>query len=596
MMQIQYKKTQYKKRLIVLIKELKVREVNAMYSNSRYSVEELLNPTLQRYQDIDINNQIICIMNMHIHFFKYIIKRDNSFFIYGRPEFMTNDTYKYILNLNGLMLLNVIDRTEELCNIAIENNGLALQFVENSTYEMCKKAVLSNGLALEFVKDEFKTQELYYLAINNDCDALKFVEDQTEELCIFSVKINGSALRYVKNQTQQICDVASSNIEHNVGVLELMKDEFKTYNNCKILLTNSLCNSIKDVPPALITYELCLLAVKNSHHDLKYVPQEYKTEIICLNAVKGYWSALEHIENQTEEMCLIALSGGRNRCWQSLQFMHEQTDKVCREAIEQVDIYPELMSLIRNQTEELCKLAVENNLLTLRYIREPTEAIYLHAIEHHGGKTLTYIDNQTDYICRIAIDRDVYAMQYIDIQTDELCRYAIEKNYEALKHIKNHTKELCRYAIEIDYRALKYVKLQTDDICEYAISINADAYQYINGNGICFKLKHLKQTIDVDFNSNFDKDYYEYICPILKEDTSKEGFIIRPHNNNEGSLCRPNSVLCEETIIELFNGDDLQNDGWNDDDNNNNNNNNDNKCYICRKVLQFNDVIYMKFE
>ena len=70
-------------------------------------------------------------------------------------------------------------------------------------------------------------------------------------------------------------------------------------------------------------------AVIENGRALKYVKNEYKTEEMCLIAVKQSGVNLQYVENQTEEICLEAV---KNR-GQILRFVKNQTEKVCIEAL-----------------------------------------------------------------------------------------------------------------------------------------------------------------------------------------------------------------------------------------------------------------------
>lgn len=58
---------------------------------------------------------------------------------------------------------------------------------------------------------------------------------------------------------------------------------------------------------------------------------------------------------------------------------------------------------------------------------------------------LKQIENQTEEICKIAINQDFNALQYVKDQTAELSEYAIDKDPRAFTHVKNKTKELIDY-------------------------------------------------------------------------------------------------------------------------------------------------------
>jgi hypothetical protein len=66
----------------------------------------------------------------------------------------------------------------------------------------------------------------------------------------------------------------------------------------------------------------------------------------------------------------------------------------------------------------------------------------------------------------------------------------------------------------------------------------------------------------------------QIICPILKEDTSSEGYIICTHLGDIVN-CKPNNVISEEAVVQLIRS--------------------NSPCYICRIPITINDYVYMKF-
>jgi hypothetical protein len=70
---------------------------------------------------------------------------------------------------------------------------------------------------------------------------------------------------------------------------------------------------------------------------------------------------------------------------------------------------------------------------------------------------------QTDELCRLAVQQDGLLLQYVRNQTDELCRLAVQQDGRALQYVRVQTKELCRLAVQQDGRALQYVQLQTEN-------------------------------------------------------------------------------------------------------------------------------------
>jgi hypothetical protein len=65
-------------------------------------------------------------------------------------------------------------KTEKVITAALEINGLSLRYVDDKTYEQCLTAVESNKDALQFVPPKFITEELIKLALS---DYLKYLPE-----------------------------------------------------------------------------------------------------------------------------------------------------------------------------------------------------------------------------------------------------------------------------------------------------------------------------------------------------------------------------------------------------------------------------------
>ena len=115
------------------------------------------------------------------------------------------------------------------------------------------------------------------------------------------------------------------------------------------------------------------------------------------------------------------------------------------------------------QTEEICKMAVQKN-----------------------GLSLCYVKNQTEDICKFAVQQDGYVLRYVKEQTEELCKLAVQQNGLSLGYVKNPTEEICKLAVQQNGWSLQFVKNQTEEICKLAVQQNPNALHYVPEN-----MKHL---------------------------------------------------------------------------------------------------------
>lgn len=112
---------------------------------------------------------------------------------------------------------------------------------------------------------------------------------------------NHNYLQMIKRQSSGLC-------------LHAIKTNYKTFKliNSTHLKDRILHDAIKINPQCLkfvekTTIENYFNAIDINGKCLVYVPEEFKTYELCMRAIKQTPYALEHIKNQTEEMCLEAI-------------------------------------------------------------------------------------------------------------------------------------------------------------------------------------------------------------------------------------------------------------------------------------------------
>ena len=371
--------------------------------------------------------------------------------------------------------------------------------------------------------------ENYKCVIDNDITCLEEIDDQSDDLCRYALNKNIKALQYIKNQSNILCRFA---INKDIKALQYIRDQ---------------------------TIEICKYAIyKNTR-------------------------ALEYIKEHTDELCIYALELD---VVVALEYINNFSHTVCEKI---VDIDPMLINYIENQSEDICILAVIKNPLALKYI-----------------------NNKTNTICRIAIEQDYRCLQYIDQYDDsninfinEICIEATLQNSFAIIFIRNLTQELCELAIDgtSDVYIVYYIRNQTSEICKISLNkFGPSALQYIRNPDITLfrhafsidieeTLKYvnieddginmlIRELLDINSESNavfkaiFDKDKLKYKpeCPILRENTSEGGYIVKNHLTYEGNICSPKEVLSEEAFIELQKN---------------------KRCYICRNIIKLIDYSFL---
>jgi Domain of unknown function (DUF4116) len=130
-----------------------------------------------------------------------------------------------------------------------------------------------------------------------------------------------------------------------------------------------------------------------------------------------------------------------------------------------------------NQKPELCLYLVENNGLSLKYIKNKTPELCLMAVRENSD-ALQFVDDQSTMICMIAIKNDYSTIRHVKNQTHELCCLAIEQDLLALQHIKHITPQLFHYASEKNYNILRFGN-QTYELCRAAVTQNGLLLKFV---------------------------------------------------------------------------------------------------------------------
>jgi hypothetical protein len=143
-------------------------------------------------------------------------------------------------------------------------------------------------------------------------------------------------------------------VQADGSMLRYVPEEFKTLQMClEAVRRDGYGSAFMYVPDNHKTPELCLMAVRQSGFALKRVPEKYKTAELCLEAIRqGCGRALEFVSEQfkTPELCLLAVRLDGT----ALEFVPEalQTEELCLEAMgENIDA----LQWVYNMTPTVCR-------------------------------------------------------------------------------------------------------------------------------------------------------------------------------------------------------------------------------------------------
>ena len=136
----------------------------------------------------------------------------------------------------------------------------------------------------------------------------------------------------------------------------------------------------------------------------------------------------------------------------------------CKQAITQ-NAY--LLRFVKNQTKELCELAVQITPSTIRYVEKQTAELCEMAVKKDGYALQYVVIPQTENMGKLAVRQNGMALHLVKPQTKETCEIAINRHINSLYHVEDQTKELCEMALDKDVKSLQYIRRPTLEILDY---------------------------------------------------------------------------------------------------------------------------------
>jgi hypothetical protein len=200
------------------------------------------------------------------------------------------------------------------------------------TKEFCYAALKLNSAVCRYIPKKYKTTELGFEVVKQNvfvCDDIP-KKSITAELCLAAVRHDGWVIDFIPKEfiTAELCMAA---IEQGYdGAIEYMPEAKKTvdlylesvqdwttlFNRAPEKLKPDLARALVQknglfldyVPEEFITAELCMEAVKQTPLALDLVPEQYKTEELCFAIIRQDGKSIKYIPQSfiTTELYLEA--------------------------------------------------------------------------------------------------------------------------------------------------------------------------------------------------------------------------------------------------------------------------------------------------
>ena len=343
-----------------------------------------------------------------------------------------NDACVYKYDIDNIMYFkatNII--VKDICNL--QNSYLF------DSEEKCNNAVIKNGLLIKFISYDYQTNDLIQKSITQNYNALKYIDinKQSNDIIMFAIRRNYKALEHVHESKQSEEIIKLALIENKNCIDNNYSNKVILFNVLKFVHNQStnICKFAIDLDYTAIIFireqneDICKYAFDKNKNAIMYVKN--KTTELSLNAINIDWKLIIHIEDK-EEVYIKALQ----RDYRALKLIRKryQNKNIIKTAIK---INKKAVEFIKNKTLltedfydflfldctdiEIFKLSVINNPKSIKYIKS---------------------EYQTDEICKLVLEKDALLIKYIFDQKIYFCRMAINKNYYAIHFIKNKTNEL----------------------------------------------------------------------------------------------------------------------------------------------------------
>lgn len=435
-----------------------------------------------------------------------------------------------------------VEQTEEYCMLAVKIRGDAIMYIDNPSYEVKRQAILTYAKSIRHMKDV--PDDLYDLALSKDPDTIEYIPNPSDEQVISAVSRAGYTIAYVK-QNEELCRLALANDPNALMDIEL---QYITYDilreylpKCPDFITRltgsnfqmsqelyelaieNALHLFSTVPEEFINYEMCLRYLECRYPFLSNIPEKFYCDHLFDEAAKN--GAL-HLDHLTDERIMSALKV--NPQW--ISKIPNPSDDMKELA---VSVNSNCLTYVE-QTEELCWLALKNDISAIYAIEKPTPDMLAYSLKDrnisikylqrnpykkalldemmidHNINPLDCI-NDSEESSWTVIKNDVKEIQYIHEPTIDMYRYVLQRDplllsrfdlepshlyetdYEGyleickcslvdpsyMRMLSYQPEELCLWLVEQHPLALEYIYNQTDEVIDRAVKLDPRAKEFI---------------------------------------------------------------------------------------------------------------------
>ena len=263
---------------------------------------------------------------------EHIFLTTNYEIVTEKPIWSDHELCKNIIMVQPNLLHNIINPTDYLIVLSylMKGQGLKDYPPNQQTYEICR----------EFIK-----QQSYCYDTISYINKNVMATSQVYELCCYAVELSYSMIAHIP---LDIIDMAMciGAVKKCPNAIEYIPIKYKTYELCQLALQKKSYfrndSILSHIPTNILDEQLILmyLALDDGSHDkqlLRYVPQNYLTNSVCIAGVKkcGCNIKLLDKEYQTGDVCWTALK--ETNCSSAIKYIIDPTDEMIAYSKERYD-------------------------------------------------------------------------------------------------------------------------------------------------------------------------------------------------------------------------------------------------------------------
>ncbi len=140
-----------------------------------------------------------------------------------------------------------------------------------------------------------------------------------------------------------------------------------------------------------------------------------------------------------------------------------------------------LLQHVKNQTPEICWAAICNAPEAIKFVVDQSVDLEVESVSRMPA-TLAAIEHPADATVYVALALDPTALRNLQIQEGRFCEFAVRRNPAALEFVREKTPALVKMAIERNPMMLEFVppEFQSCAICQRAVEHDPLAARYIH--------------------------------------------------------------------------------------------------------------------